>query len=508
MSILKPSIESLNPWLEWPGPHIHRARQRIPIAVQWLLYRLCLLFNDVALTSLAFFLAYWLRFALRLPFFQFETLPAPDFYRRVSLILTVSWVTFFALNGLYQRRQLLGGTQEYARVFWATSVGLLLVIVAGFLDPDLILARGWLLLAWLLTFLLVGFGRFVWRRVIYALRYQGYFLTPALIVGANDEAQALAEQLMSWRTSGLYVVGLVADRHASALTSRLPASGAPQILGGLDELDALIGRLQVEELILATSALSRADIVEIFKRYGWQSDLTVHLSSGLFEIVTTGLELNELASVPLVRLNHVRLTGIDRLLKIALDYVIALPLTLLLLPLMALIALAVRLDSPGPAFYRRRVLGLHGRPFDAFKFRTMVQNGDEMLAQDPALQLELTSNHKLKADPRITRIGRILRQTSLDELPQLFNVLLGQMSLVGPRMISPPEIRMYNQWEMNLLTVCPGITGLWQVSGRSDLSYAERVRLDMHYIRNWTIWLDLYVLFLTLPAVLRRRGAY
>jgi lipopolysaccharide/colanic/teichoic acid biosynthesis glycosyltransferase len=175
---------------------------------------------------------------------------------------------------------------------------------------------------------------------------------------------------------------------------------------------------------------------------------------------------------------------------------------------MLLIAIAIRLDSPGPIIYRRRVMGVNRRQFDAYKFRTMHTNGDELLAAQPELQERLNKQHKLKNDPRVTRMGRFLRSSSLDELPQLFNVLRYEMSLVGPRMISPPEMKMYNHWAFNLLTVRPGITGLWQVSGRSDISYEARVRLDMHYIRNWTIWLDLHILFRTLPAIIKRRGAY
>ncbi|MCS7260864.1 MAG: sugar transferase, partial [Anaerolineae bacterium] len=158
--------------------------------------------------------------------------------------------------------------------------------------------------------------------------------------------------------------------------------------------------------------------------------------------------------------------------------------------------------------YRRRVLGVGGREFDAFKFRTMYVNGDEILKQHPEAAEALRNHHKCAWDPRVTRLGRILRRTSLDELPQLFNVLLRQMSLVGPRMISPAELEKYGKWGMNLLTIPPGITGLWQVSGRADLSYEERVRLDMSYIRNYTIWLDLQILWRTIPAVLQCRGAY
>ena len=154
------------------------------------------------------------------------------------------------------------------------------------------------------------------------------------------------------------------------------------------------------------------------------------------------------------------------------------------------------------------MVGVNGREFDALKFRTMRVNGDEILEQHPDLKKELSKNHKLKNDPRITRIGHFLRKYSLDELPQLFNVLRGEMTLVGPRMITKAEMDKYQKWDLNLLTVRPGITGLWQVSGRSNISYEERVRLDMYYIRNWTIWLDIQLLIQTIPAVIKGRGAY
>ena len=165
-------------------------------------------------------------------------------------------------------------------------------------------------------------------------------------------------------------------------------------------------------------------------------------------------------------------------------------------------------DSPGSIIHRRRVMGMHGVEFNAFKFRTMHENGDEILEAFPELHEELEKNFKLKEDPRVTKMGQFLRKTSLDELPQLINVLRREMSLVGPRIITPAEVEKYEKWDINLMTVRPGITGLWQVSGRSDVTYEERVRLDMHYIRNWTIWLDIQLLFQTIPAVLRRRGAY
>jgi exopolysaccharide biosynthesis polyprenyl glycosylphosphotransferase len=232
------------------------------------------------------------------------------------------------------------------------------------------------------------------------------------------------------------------------------------------------------------------------------------MSSGLYEILTTSLTVNEFAYVPLVYVNKVRLTGTDNIVKFILDYVFSIASLLILSPFLMLIAFLVKVTSPGPVLHRRLVMGLNGKQFHALKFRTMAVNGDEILDKNPELKMELTRNHKLKKDPRITRVGAFLRKYSMDELPQLFNVLKRDMSLVGPRMISPEEVSMYKQFDMNLLTVLPGITGLWQVSGRSDISYDERVRLDMYYVRNWSIWLDFQLLYQTIPAVLKGRGAY
>ncbi|MEW6406490.1 MAG: exopolysaccharide biosynthesis polyprenyl glycosylphosphotransferase, partial [Chloroflexota bacterium] len=280
-------------------------------------------------------------------------------------------------------------------------------------------------------------------------------------------------------------------------------------LGSVEDLGTIIERYNIGEVILASSAFSTRDhLLDIFRNYGVTDRVNIRMSSGLYEILTTSLTVNEYAYVPLVHVNKVRLTGSDNVMKVILDYVLVLTGLLFLFPFLLLIAVLVKLSSPGPVIHKRLVMGLNGRQFYALKFRTMVTNGDDVLDQHPELKQELASNHKLKNDPRITRIGAFLRKFSLDELPQLFNVLRREMSLVGPRMISPEEVSMYKQFDMNLLTVLPGITGLWQVSGRSDISYDERVRLDMYYVRNWTIWLDLQLLFQTFPAVLKGRGAY
>ena len=479
------------------------ARLTWPVVWQWRALVACLFIMDGLLVGAALRIAYWMRFELALPIFKTQVIPAFQRYQILVLVSIPVWLLLVAILGGYQRRNLLGGVREYALLFNATTGWVLIMILVGFFGTFLV-ARGWMVLAWGFAFLLSASGRFWMRRLIYGLRHFGWFLSPAVIIGAGPEGQVLAEQLLSWTTSGLRLLGFVDDRvpEGSLVVGQL------RVLAGLEGLDGLIERHGVEELILATSALSRDQILSTFKRYGVADQVNLRMSSGLFEIITTGLQVRELGTVPLVGVNKMRLTGLERFGKFALDYALTVPGLILLSPLLAAIALAIRVESPGPIIHRRRVMGVQGRHFDAFKFRTMRVDGDAILQARPDLQLELRLSHKLKDDPRVTGVGGVLRRLSLDELPQLFNVLRREMSLVGPRMITPEEIGKYNQWDLNLLTVQPGLTGLWQVSGRSDVSYDERVRLDMYYIRNWTFWFDLQLLIRTIPAVLRGRGAY
>jgi exopolysaccharide biosynthesis polyprenyl glycosylphosphotransferase len=477
----------------------HSIRRRY----QWPLLIFSLIITDLVMVGLAFRSAYFVRFELSIPVFQIVS-PSVDYYQDLVFIIVPLWLAIFGAMGLYSRRNLLGGTQEYSLAFNATTIGMISVVAAGFLLPDFIVARGWLLLAWMFAFLFTAAGRFFVRRVVYAMRVKGYFISPAVIVGINEEARSLAEQLTLWKTSGLLILGFIDDD----VPADTPVYSNLRSLGKLEKLKSIIQQFGVKEVILTTSALTREEIVSIFKEYGVSNQLNLRLSSGLFEVITTGLQVTELASVPLVRVNRARLTGIDNILKFILDYSITIPGLVLISPLLLLIAILIKLDSPGPIIYRRRVMGVNGVQFDAYKFRTMNPNGDEILERHPELKAELEEKHKLVEDPRVTRVGQFLRKTSLDELPQLFNVLKREMSLVGPRMISPLEMKKYDKWDMNLLTVRPGITGLWQVSGRSDVTYTERVRLDMYYIRNWSIWLDLELLLQTIPAVLKGRGAY
>ena len=503
-NILTPRMKDFAPQRAWT--------QRF----MWWLFGIVLVLSDLLLTGIGFRLAFQIRkdslnsnaFSDLFPTI-FADIPAELFglfselfHETFILVIIPLWLLIFGITGLYNPQNLLGGLKEYSLVFRATTVGMLAVVIAGFIAPTPILDQWWLFLAWGFASIFVACGRFFSRRFAYLLRSRGAFMVPAIIIGANREGRLIAEQLKSLR-SGFRVIGFVDNRiRSNADKVNLP------IMGKLEHLDRLITKYNIEEIILCTSAFSRDEVLKIFKRYGVMNGINLRIASGLFEIITTGVEIKEVAGVPLTRINRARLTGGDQILKMLLDYAITLPGIILASPIFLLLGLAVKLDSPGPIIYRRRVVGVNGRTFDAFKFRTMYVNGDEILAQHPKLQKQLAEEHKLKYDPRITRVGHILRKFSLDELPQLLNVLKQDMSLVGPRMIAPQEIAKYDHWDVNLMTVKPGITGLWQVSGRSDVSYDERVRLDMYYVRNWSLGLDLNILLRTIPVVLFGYGAY
>jgi len=459
---------------------------------------------DALAIGSAFALAYVVRFHGRVPLFRSDVRPSLELYRTLVLGLIPGWLSIFALFRLYNPSNLLGGTQEYSGIVNASTLGMMFVVFATFVEPGFVIARGWLLLSWFLVIVLDGLCRFSVRRVVYRLRSRGYFTRPTVIVGASPEGKAIAEQLLSAGNSGLGVIGFLDD----SLPVHTEVIEGVRVLGSTDTLESMVAEREVAEVILVSSSIPRERLLEVFRAFGTSARVNLRLASGLFEILTTGMHVREFGNVPLLSVDKVRLSGLEAFLKSALDYSLALLGLIVLSPLFLVLAILVKLDSRGPVFYRRRVVGLGGRKYNAFKFRTMAQNADAMLQNDPELREQFEGNYKLEHDPRITQVGRFLRRTSLDELPQLVNVLRGEMGLVGPRMITQEELQRYGKWETNLLTVKPGITGLWQVSGRSDMSYDERVSLDMYYIRNYSIWFDLHILFRTIPAVLNGRGAY
>jgi len=481
---------STRAWKDWVKEHF---------SIQWAVVPLFLL--DALCIALSLAGAHCLRFGL----LRYHGPYSSAFYTQLAIVALPTYLVTFAIYRLYNADRLFGGLREYSNAISACSTALVGLVLYSFLNrhTEYDISRVWLAIFWGLSIISTIGTRFSYRRLVYYLRRQGLFVQRALIVGANQEAREVAAQLCSSPSAGINVIGLVEpEQHRKA-----PVKGLP-VLNGLHRLDGLIRSLGITELIVVPTALRRKDLLDIYRDWGTNNQVRISLSSGLYELLTTSAEVREIGFVPLVNLSRTRITGIDALLKTSLDYIGALIGTILLAPVFLIIGILVKLDSPGPVIYRRRVVGLHGKQIDAYKFRTMIPNAEAYLEAHPEMKQEWDQDGKIQDDPRITKIGHMLRHYSLDELPQLFNVLKGEMSLVGPRMITPAELDHFGRWQHNLMTVKPGLTGLWQTSGRSDLSYEERVRLDMHYIRNYTIWTDLKLIVNTVIAVFKGRGAY
>lgn len=472
-----------------------------PVVVSNSLVVAMLALTDAAAVSLGFASAYLLRFKSGWQIFYAPSNSPLDFYSTLVFWLVPLIVLVFACYRLYVPSLLFDGPQEYARIVSATTLAMMLVVlVSFFFDSGLVIARAWIVLSWLGLVACVAANRFFLRRVVYALRRAGRMGRRVVIIGSGSDATELAHRILDTPDSGLHIVGRL---------DPLEVLEPPFVAGitGQSALQRFIADSGAEAVIVSAASVSQLELAAVVRELS-NTATDLQLVPGMHQILTTGVQVREIRGLPLVTMNKARITGVDLALKKALDYAIAMSVLVASSPVLLVVALAVRMTSPGPVLYRRRVIGQGGRSFDALKFRTMYLDGDEMLARHPELLKQLEREGKLLDDPRVTPLGAWLRRWSLDEFPQLLNVLRGEMSLVGPRMISEGEGEHFGPWRENLFTVPPGLTGLWQVSGRSQLGYEDRVRLDMHYIRSYSIWSDIEVLLRTIPAVIKGTGAY
>jgi exopolysaccharide biosynthesis polyprenyl glycosylphosphotransferase len=445
--------------------------------------------TDAASISVAFLIAYWVKFGVQTP--------TPDF---AALLLGTPPLTIAIFAGfrLYDAHRFTPA-EEFRRLILAISIGLSGVVTVSFWSQASI-SRGWLAVSWGLALVLVLASRRLWHWHIWQARKRGRLTFPTLIIGTNDEARRLEESI-SRPGLGFHPIGLV-----STSARGVPQNGLP-VLGSIDDLRDVICESGAECVFVAASALTpgeMAGIANAVRREG----VEVRITASLPEVLSSRLTVQSFGRVMALSLKPVRLTGSQVIAKRAFDLAVSSVALGLLFPFFLVMALAVRFSSPGPVLYRQRRIGHRGRPFTMLKFRTMEEGADAQVEELRISHGVVDVMFKLPNDPRVTPVGRVLRRFSLDELPQLFNVLRGDMSLVGPRPPLPEEVAMYEDWQFDRLEVRTGITGLWQVSGRSDLSFDECVRLDLFYIENWSLAYDLYIIAKTVPVLFSRRGAY
>lgn len=434
-------------------------------------------------------------------------LPGPDPADEASshLIVVLAafpvWILVFTRYHLYSSRHVGTRREEFSRITHTVAASILAALVISFLIKRDV-SRGWLALTFLLGVVAVAVERETVRRVLITLRRHGRLQRPVVVVGSNEEARAVIEMLRGDRPLGYVVVETIAvNDEASRVGTERPDPWCI-VMKTLHTVMAT----HAHGVIIVSSAIS-LETANVLARALTDCGIHVELSSALRDIVPERLSLRILGRFAMVYVAPVRRTGWRRLAKRAFDLVFATTALLLTLPVMAIAALAIRLDSRGPILFRQKRVGMAGKSFELLKLRSMVSGAASLFSEVTSLNEADGCLFKTRNDPRVTRVGRVLREFSIDELPQLWNVIKGEMSLVGPRPALPHEAMTWTPQIRQRLRVKPGITGLWQVNGRSDLSFADYVRFDLQYVDNWSLMTDLSLLARTLPAVLARRGA-
>jgi exopolysaccharide biosynthesis polyprenyl glycosylphosphotransferase len=430
-------------------------------------------------------------------------LPAPTALLWAAAALVPAWPLLLSAAGAYSERVFGTGSDEYRRV---ARAGLLLLAAAGFISyaAALDLSRALVVIGIPALAVATLVGRYLARAQLRRMRARGQCTRRVIVVGRGGAVLELAARVKRENYAGLDVVGFCvtpADRARVAGVADVPVAG-------LDDVASLAARLGADTIAVTSASETAA---QYLRQLSWQLEgtgLELLVAPGLIEVAGPRLHIRPFEGLPLLSVEQPRFEGWRRMVKGGVDRCLAGAALLVLAPALLGIALAVRLTSAGPALYRQERVGINGRSFTMLKFRSMVVDADSRLEEIRAENISDGLLFKMRDDPRVTAVGRWLRRLSLDELPQLFNVLGGSMALVGPRPPLPVEVAKYDSSVSRRLLVRPGLTGLWQISGRSDLPWEEAVRLDLRYVENWSLALDFLILWKTGRAVLSRSGAY
>lgn len=496
-----------------------KTANRVPV---WVLpaVKIAIFASDAVLAFACFAAAFWWREAK--PIFagdgwQFSSEFAP--YAAVLMFAIPIKLAMLLYQRVYRLQGAFSYTREAIKIFKAVAVGSLLTIAVaflfrgGFAYRDFSYSRGVFLLDFALA--LVAFAAFhlALRRVQTVFRRNDINLIPTLILGGGTETEQTVNELQSRPDLGYRIVGVV-DSEIQNEQFKANSFAVP-VIGKISDLPLLVKQLAIQEIIITDNSLSHEVLFEAMMKIGRTQRVEFRLAPSVFNLLPQKTEVEQIGVLPIIRLFREPLSDAERFIKRASDIAISLAALILLAPIWILISILIRLDSRGSILFRQERVGMDGRIFLCFKFRTMRADADESVHREVyrkniAGEIHSTSEPvygKVRNDPRITRVGRVLRRSSLDELPQLLNVLLGDMSVVGARPPIPYEVEEYALWHRRRLDMKPGITGLWQVSGRNRLTFEEMVKLDLYYIENWSLWLDLKIILLTLPAVLRGDGA-
>jgi exopolysaccharide biosynthesis polyprenyl glycosylphosphotransferase len=459
---------------------------------KWLTVALVAL--DAAAFAALWLVAYELRRALNPQFVAYvHTVINPiRNYVHALPVVVVLWIIFTAYYGHYSHREKISALNQLSTIFKASIGGLISVFVFSALFKYLELGRSVVIMSSVLIFFYLYCSRSFLRYLKRTMVSKGYGLTNVVIVGAGETGRQVRNRIVGHPEIGFNLVGFIDNDPAK----KGQTIDGVEVLGTVGDLLTIVREKEIEEVFLAVPNMPQDEIMNLVVHCE-ETGVVFKIVSNIFDVITSQVKIDEINEIPVVRLPNPQLAPFHAALKRLMDLVVAGVLLIPAIPVGALIVLFIRLDSKGKALFTQTRIGKGGKTFTMYKFRTM--HADVEPYEEAPLE---------RADPRITRFGRFLRKTSLDELPQLINVIKGDMSMVGPRPEMPFIVERYEEWQRRRLDVKPGITGLWQIVGRKDLPLYLNLEYDFYYIRHQSLLLDLTILIKTIPAVLFGKGAF
>jgi exopolysaccharide biosynthesis polyprenyl glycosylphosphotransferase len=507
------------------GPITRAISQRRSHRRQWRIFEfVAMIILDAVLVDAAFRLAHYLRYyvlfnspvlsSIRNNLSRIDNpsthsaLANADKYTKLSSYLglemgiVIGLIAIFALRGLYGIRLTGSWFRQAWNIVSSATLGLAFLITYYFVFQPAANSRLLMLFVWAMAILILCLGRLIVSATMGMLYKLGLGETRLLVVGSGRLGKMIMQHIAASPNLGYSIVGFLNDMNE-------PPSdfGRFKMLGTLDDLGMVIRSMQVDEVIIALPAnLHQQSIrsVRLCEHLG----TSFKLVPDLYELSISRIDMEAIEGIPLLGIRQASINTLQRFVTRTVDIVLSILVLALGLPFWLCIALAIRLNSRGEVIYRQTRIGQNGRPFKVYKFRSMYKDAENVLSDLLIYNEAQGPLFKMRDDPRITPVGKFLRRTSFDEIPQLINVIQGEMSLVGPRPPLPHEVAQYEEWQKGRLAMKPGMTGLWQVRGRSDISFDEGVLMDLYYIENWSLRLYFQILLRTIPAVVRSRGAY
>jgi exopolysaccharide biosynthesis polyprenyl glycosylphosphotransferase len=450
---------------------------------------------DVAVVAISIVLAFVWQWLVGPP----DHLGVQRSHLTLAFITFPAWIVSFSLHKLYQSRAVERPTEELRRIVYASLTAVGVMVAVSFIFQFKVLSRLWVLSLLAFVIGLMAIERLIARRIFTKMRRTGLSCRPVLIVGTDADAVALLHAAQRTPNLGYRVVGFVG-------TDDIGTRGGCQVLGPIERTSEVLEASGATGVLISLSSVE-SEVVNKLTRELTDGGYHVALSSGLHDIDVVRFRAQDLGGRTLIYVEQVQRGGWRAFAKRTFDLVVAVFALVLSAPIAAVAALAVKRSSPGPVIFKQERVGRDGETFRVFKFRTMVQDAESRRAELESRNEADGPMFKIAEDPRVTKAGRLLRRLSIDEIPQFVNVLRGEMSVVGPRPALPAEVEQWTEDVHDRLRVLPGITGMWQVSGRSDTTFDEYKRLDLYYVDNWSLAHDARIVCKTFAAVVKSRGA-